>query len=468
MIVRGWPNSLQSFRQRIGRAGRHKRGLAIYIPNALSPLDQYFARHPHLLLESPPERVSFNPSYPLDLAKHLLCAAAESNIPRRRLGHYFGKGAARVANALMEQNLLRANRNGELWAKGRYHRDVNFRGGATSNIVALIDSDSGEQIETTTLDIAQREVFPGALYRIQSEAGQLVTYRSLALERDRAVLQQVPDTRATTSANDEIDTQIQHELVPSTALRLSLDGLDPNAEPPLLQMGLSWCQISQKVTGYQTLTRRYELTCLNLRCVNLKSPLPQQKFCPACTQRTRRAELVTVVDETYFEKPLSTDFSTTIAQLSVNQTVSDYLCTRTEQIKQELVASEGQIPSAREPLWEYSATLLALHSFGHQLLAALPLVVLCAPSDVSYIVQKDEQGFVGGFYDLSEGGNGTSEAIWSHLQPLASAAADLARNCPCTDGCPQCLILPGCPDDNRALSKQIGLLLCDAVARASR
>ena len=109
--------------------------------------------------------------------------------------------------------------------------------------------------------------------------------------------------------------------------------------------------------------------------------------------------------------------------------------------------------------------MLAIHSFGHQILAALPLTILASANDVNFLVEKrGANDCVGLFYDLTEGGSGTSEAIFRSLPQLAHAAAELARSCSCSSGCPKCLIQSGCPDGNKALLKQVGLLLCEAFS----
>jgi len=82
---------------------------------------------------------------------------------------------------------------------------------------------------------------------------------------------------------------------------------------------------------------------------------------------------------------------------------------------------------------------------------------------VNFLVEKRcANDYPGLFYDLAEGGSGTEEAIFRSLPQLAHAAAELARSCSCSSGCPKCLIQSGCPDGNKALLKQVGLLLCEA------
>jgi hypothetical protein len=54
-LVIGYPGNKMSFWQRVGRAGRSKAGLAIFLPSLSNPIDWYFAEHPEgpYFLKSP-------------------------------------------------------------------------------------------------------------------------------------------------------------------------------------------------------------------------------------------------------------------------------------------------------------------------------------------------------------------------------------------------------------------------------
>ena len=76
-LVVGWPGSVCSFLQQIGRAGRRQRtSLAILIAGQ-DPIDQYFVRHPDALFGGNPERATMEWSNPYILVRHLVCAAYE-------------------------------------------------------------------------------------------------------------------------------------------------------------------------------------------------------------------------------------------------------------------------------------------------------------------------------------------------------------------------------------------------------
>src|ERR687886_372525 len=466
-IIRGWPGSLQAFRQRAGRAGRTNSGLIVFIPIAQSPLDNYFAERPELLLSAESELVSFNANYPIDIAKHLMCAAVETGIRANKLKHYFGKSAHIIATALIEQGVLHRSRD-KLWAKGFPHKDVNFRGGTGASTIQLVDADTQEEIEVLSAEIAYREVFPGAIYRTQNSDGCLVTYTSRSLSDGKAILQNIPETRLFTVAISHTDTSLKQNLslpqqiplvIPEVEGNVQTNSTDSNAIPAQAILELVWGEISQLVTGYQLLTRNYELTCLNRKCVNYREPLPKCTACPVCGKRTRSAELTSVLNEVNFEQPYEIKFATPVLQISFNSPVECYLQHVITATRQELLQSQQPIPPGYQQLWEYPANLLAIHSFGHQILAALPLTILASANDVNFLVEKrGANDYAGLFYDLAEGGAGTSEAIFRSLPQLAHAAAELARSCSCSSGCPKCLIQSGCPDGNKALLKQVGLL----------
>src|SRR5205085_395599 len=71
-------------------------------------------------------------------------------------------------------------------------------------------------------------------------------------------------------------------------------------------------------------------------------------------------------------------------------------------------------------------------------------------------------------YDFVEGGIGLAEKGFHLLENLLERAASLLRDCPCTDGCPNCVHLAGCASANSDLDKLGGLALLEgrSVPRA--
>jgi len=61
VLLNGYPGTVASFRQQIGRAGRGTRnGLAIMVAHT-DPLEQYIVKHPGEILDRDSEAVALNP-----------------------------------------------------------------------------------------------------------------------------------------------------------------------------------------------------------------------------------------------------------------------------------------------------------------------------------------------------------------------------------------------------------------------
>lgn len=482
-IVRGWPGSIQSFRQQIGRCGRRNAGLAIFLPIAGNVLDTYFANHPELLANGPAENISFQVSVIL-LAKHLMCAAVESGIPSSQIRYYFGKEAILIAQELMQQGHLQKNRAGALWARGFPHREINFRGSLSQTTIQLVNED-GDELEQMTEDIAQREVYPGAIYRSQNADGQMVTYQSLALdlEAKQARLKLIPDTPAFTVATTRSELNAHSSVAAPKFLPLQLLTDEPEVStsqtelpipetthirhPTGLTLELAWADMRHLITGYDLNVRRYERTCLNRKCLQYKEALPTQRRCPSCNTPVRAADIVQHVSQFMFETPTKVEITTPIVQLTLTESVRNYLQDYVKQLKTQIQSEDSLIPPGYQTLWEFRAEYLALHTAGHQLLKVLPLVVRADTHDANFqITRSQTETFQGIFYNcLPE--SGAVESLFSRLPELAAKAAEVARTCPCSTGCGNCLIQHGCPDGNMGLFKPLGLSLLDAITRAS-
>src|SRR5206468_3187264 len=69
--------TVASLRQMWGRAGRRRRGLAVYVAGE-DALDQFFCRHPDEFLERAVEAAILDPHSPQIYSEHVLCAAHEA------------------------------------------------------------------------------------------------------------------------------------------------------------------------------------------------------------------------------------------------------------------------------------------------------------------------------------------------------------------------------------------------------
>lgn len=462
-ILRGFPGSVMSFLQRIGRAGRQQGGLAILIPMATSLLDTHFSQPEPLL--SPSEAIHFNPDYPVMVAKHLLCSASESGIKADQVKAYFGPDAVGIAQLLRQQGELKSRRDGTLYATGYPHGSVNFRGGMSVGMVDLIDLGTGRTVESMSKDIAHREVFAGAIYRRQDESGQMQTFRVKAFHGDKADLEAYPLETRFTAVQGTTDIQGSQPLTAPVTVPLHW----PQAQgTPALTLTLSYGPIVQQMEGYDVQERRYERTCLNRKCSQFKKPLLDYGQCPQCRQTTRRAEIVEVIETRSLEpKVYRTSFESPILELSLNGAAKDYLEGYNRRLRKQFQEHEQR--GAYQALWDHPSDLVAIHSLGHQLMLALPLVVLHSQGDLEFICQQPRVGQVSGaWFDTSDGGNGATEAILRYWDQLVPQAIALAEGCDCVAGCPKCLAQWHCPDKNQGLIKQMGLAVLQGALNPGR
>jgi DEAD/DEAH box helicase domain-containing protein len=134
-VLTGYPGSLASAWQQMGRAGR-RNGLAFaVIVASSSPLNQYVASHPEYLFDSSPEAGLVDPDNLLVRVSHMKCAAFE--VPFEE-DEPFGEGAAQLRELLADEGVL-------VKAGGRYHwmtevfpaESVSLRSAAIDNFVVI-------------------------------------------------------------------------------------------------------------------------------------------------------------------------------------------------------------------------------------------------------------------------------------------------------------------------------------------
>ncbi len=162
-VLVGYPGSLISSWQRIGRVGRNGRdGLVVMVamPDAL---DQYIVHHPDLFFGREFEKAVLDPWNPLVAGKHLVCAAAEEPLRQTELERPGTDGRALVAD-LTEQGRLVQDAAGSSWFSFRRkpHRDVSPR--TSGRPYTIVDRGTGKMLGTIDGVRVYHECHPGAIY----------------------------------------------------------------------------------------------------------------------------------------------------------------------------------------------------------------------------------------------------------------------------------------------------------------
>ncbi|GGL33705.1 DEAD/DEAH box helicase [Nocardia jinanensis] len=171
VVLAGFPGTVASFRQQIGRAGRRTQGALALLIARDDPLDTYLVHHPEALLDRPVEASIIDPSNPYVLGPQLLCAAMELPLGEAEAE---ALGAHRVLTELAVQGLVRRRGadDGSRWfyiAAESPHDDVDVRGGIGTQ-VAIVVGETGRLLGTADAGRAPATLHEGAIHLHQGES----------------------------------------------------------------------------------------------------------------------------------------------------------------------------------------------------------------------------------------------------------------------------------------------------------
>lgn len=164
-VLHGYPGSIASARQQMGRAGR-RQGLsaAVLVASSL-PLDQYLAYQPDTFFGGSPERARISPDNLYILVNHVKCGAFELPFCE---GEPFGKRETEeILTYLEQQEVLHR-------AGGRYHwqadsfpaEGLSLRSATSENYVILDVTETGRPVVIGEVDrpSAPMLIHPEAIY----------------------------------------------------------------------------------------------------------------------------------------------------------------------------------------------------------------------------------------------------------------------------------------------------------------
>jgi len=116
-ILAGYPGTIASTWQQIGRAGRRAEASVGVLVGSGAPLDQYILAHPAYLFERSPEQAMINPDNLAILVNHLRCAVFELPFaPDEPFGNFADVGS--VLAVLAEEGEVHSSPSGYRWVPG--------------------------------------------------------------------------------------------------------------------------------------------------------------------------------------------------------------------------------------------------------------------------------------------------------------------------------------------------------------
>ncbi len=186
-VLHGFPGTVASMWQQIGRAGRQQRPSLAVVVAGDDQLDQWFLAHPDELFARPAERAVINLANPQICDPHLACAAYEHPLRPSDERWWPGLLDEGIARLVAEDRLVVRPRDGEPrahWSRrGRPGDGLGLRSGSRREV--RIVTDDGDLVGTIDEARATAQVHPGASYLHQ---GQPYRVESLDLDGCRAVV----------------------------------------------------------------------------------------------------------------------------------------------------------------------------------------------------------------------------------------------------------------------------------------
>lgn len=481
-ILCGYPGSIASLWQQVGRAGRSReQSLAILVATS-QPIDQYLMRHPGYLFERSPESALVNPDNLLLLQDQMRCAVAE--LPFES-GEGFGAcpWTAEVLDQLVEEGTVQRHGGRSLWAgAGSPARTVSLR--STGNdpvLIQALDGPLGAPLPSfIPVDSAPPSASPSASPSAIPGAtliGQVEQAMAPSLIHDGAVYMHEGATWLVEKLDLERDIAWVRPASVDFYTAVDRDStLDVLAtwdarEATGAQVSLGEVRVISQVTGYRRI-RRYTHETLSAYPLN---------YPPQTLETT--AYWFTVSEEAQQALAAAGDWFDQTNEYGPNweeqrqrvRARDQYKCTvcgRPEPPSRQhdvhhltpyrafgYVAGINEAwreanrldnlilvcRSCHQRLERSVRTRGALDGLGYALLNLAPLHLMCSPSDLGVHVTRADNTRTGSpeasvtLYESIPAGLGFSLRLFEIHETLLEEVHELIAGCPCTNGCPSCV-----------------------------
>jgi DEAD/DEAH box helicase domain-containing protein len=406
-VLVGYPGSIMSAWQRIGRVGRKGReslAVLVALPDAL---DQYFMKNPREFFDRPFERAVLDPDNRTIASAHLVCAGAE--VPLRKTDDELYSSSRPVIEDLVRRGRLLRDAAGEALfsLRRRPQRDISLR--STGQSYTIVDGPAGRTIGSIDGVRVFHECHEGAVYL---HGGSQYLVKRLDTDNRRVEAEPCDLDYYTQAIGDKETEILETWSVTGKGKRSTAGGgsagPEVGAAEPLYRVGLGRLKVTVRISGYER-RRIFGQEILS------RHPLE----CP----------------------PI------------VFETVGFWLVIP-EALEMQVTRADGHFMGA-------------LHASEHAMISLFPLLALCDRGDVGGISysRNAQLGSPAIFiYDGYPGGIGLAAGVHEELDALVDRTRELLEGCPCDDGCPSCVQSPKCGSGNRPLDKEAAKLTLSVLA----
>ena len=454
-VLCGYPGTIASTWQQIGRAGRRCDGSLAVVVGGPGPLDQYLLAHPEFLLARSPEKAVVYPDNPYLLRSHLQCAAFEIPIADSEPLATTGRSPDLLQDLAKADGVLRHSHDRWYWSSATYPATQTSLRAAGSETFAVVTESGRAPIATIDGPSAPRLVHPGAVYLHEGEpysVRQLDWRRREALvepasghyfteARSVAKLASVREADRISGDNarraqGEVSIQVRvtsfRQLAWYTHEELLLMPLELPEQ--LLQTAAYWICLGESTVNFLRDQGDWTIAPILSYGPNWaeQRDRARERDHYRCT-RCGAAESTSRQHDVHHIAPFRTfDYrpgmnTTHLAANDLNNLVT--LCPLCHHSAEAAVALQG-----------------TLDGFAHLLRSLAPLHVMCDARDLGTLVDLEPPIFRAPtvmLYDTAPGGLGFSSHLYTLHTQLIAACRDWIARCHCREGCPACTGPPG-------------------------
>ena len=449
-VVAGYPGTIASLWQQIGRAGRRSDVSAAVLVASAAPLDQFIATHPAYMFQRSPEMGLINADNLAILLRHLRCAAFELPF---ETGERFGRfGAVEELLAfLAEQGDLYASNGSYHWVADAYPAEgVSLRSSSDETVVIQAMEDGRPQvigeIDAATAPVLLHE---GAVYIHEGR-----TFLVERLDWENALASVTPA---------ELD------YYTDAAERVELDVIEvyDAQETSPARKAHGWVQVTSQATSFRKV-KRYTHETLGYGQIDLPARTYETSaywlwLDPALVERLE-AEGVLLPPQDYGPSwPAARNAARARDGYVCRQCGAPQREGREHDVHHVRPFREfGYIPgeNRNDRLANELDNLITLCSSCHHRAEAArgkrsalgglayalgniaPLYLMCDPRDLGVITEvrgSQTHAPTITLYDRIPEGLGLAERLYDHHAELLAGALDLVRDCRCQEGCPACV-----------------------------
>jgi DEAD/DEAH box helicase domain-containing protein len=236
VVMCGYPGTIASFRQQLGRSGREQLGSVAVLVAAENSLDQWMMRHPEELFNRVSEPAVINLDNPYVFVPHLGCAAFELPLTRKDSEYWPTQLDEGIRQLVLEDRAIITSQGDEqtvMWSgRGTPAPTIGLRSASRGEF--RIMTRDGQMIGTVDESRAYEVLHEGAVYLHQGAAWTVI-------ELDLASL-----SALVVPADGDLYTQAR------SSISIRLLGVDDQRPVGASTLHIGSVEVTSQVTGFQT------------------------------------------------------------------------------------------------------------------------------------------------------------------------------------------------------------------------